>query len=220
MIRKIDIPFENQMTGTQTVLGWLYLAVHVAALPLLLRLLLRFSPDPIDEATLNLIYYCVGIVFCLTVMLRFLRLGFDRLVENLRLCILTMALALMIDYALSGIAALVLLLIDGAVENPNNDAIMELAAENSGTVKAIAIFLAPIVEEILFRGVIFGSIRTRSRLITSGPMRWAAETPRCCSMRCSMSRSPSSWPGRMSAAGASGQTFSFTWASTHFHSTS
>ena len=75
-----------------------------------------------------------------------------------------MALALMIDYALSGIAALVLLLIDGAVENPNNDAIMELAAENSGTVKAIAIFLAPIVEEILFRGVIFGSIRTRSRL--------------------------------------------------------
>ena len=164
MIRKIDIPFENQMTGTQTVLGWLYLAVHVAALPLLLRLLLRFSPDPIDEATLNLIYYCVGIVFCLTVMLRFLRLGFDRLVENLRLCILTMALALMIDYALSGIAALVLLLIDGAVENPNNDAIMELAAENSGTVKAIAIFLAPIVEEILFRGVIFGSIRTRSRL--------------------------------------------------------
>ena len=39
MIRKIDIPFENQMTGTQTVLGWLYLAVHVAALPLLLGVL-------------------------------------------------------------------------------------------------------------------------------------------------------------------------------------
>jgi len=164
MIRRINIPFENQMSGTQTILGWIYLAAHAAVLPYLLGLLAKYSPEPLSDAAANLIYYAIGIVFCLTVMFTFLRRSFDRLVDNLRLCILTVFLALMLDYALSGIAALLLLLVDGMVENPNNATVMEMADQSGGTVKAIGIFLAPIVEEILFRGVLFGSIRTRSRI--------------------------------------------------------
>ena len=164
MIRKLDIPFENQMSRTQTVLGWIYLPVHIAVLPLLLALLASVTTPPLGEATINLIYYLVGIVFCLTAELTFLRRSFDRLVENLKLCILTMLLALMMDYALSGVAALALLLVDGVLENPNNSAVMDMAQQDTGTVKAIAIFLAPIVEEMLFRGVLFGSVRTRSRV--------------------------------------------------------
>ena len=162
--RKIDIPFENRMTKTQTILGWCYLPMHVAILPLLLGLLQAFSPDPMDDAKLNLIYYLIGIAFCLTAQFTFLRRSFDRLAENFKLCLLTMLLALMMDYALSGAAALLLLLVDGVVENPNNAAVMDMAAQDSGVVRAIGIFLAPIVEEILFRGVVFGSLRTRSRL--------------------------------------------------------
>ena len=162
--RKIDIPFENRMTKTQTILGWCYLPMHVAILPLLLGLLQAFSPDPMDDAKLNLIYYLIGVAFCLTAQFTFLRRSFDRLVENFKLCLLTMLLALMMDYALSGAAALLLLLVDGVVENPNNAAVMDMAAQDSGTVRAIGIVLAPIVEEILFRGVVFGSLRTRSRL--------------------------------------------------------
>ncbi len=163
-LRRIEIPFENRMTRTQSILGWVYLLLHVAVLPLLLGLLQNFSPDPISDATLNLVYYVIGIVFCLTVMHSFLRRTFDALADNLRLCLLTIVLALLLDYALSGAAALVILLIDDIVENPNNAAIMDMAGSDSGTVKAIAIFLAPIVEEVLFRGTVFGSIRTRNRL--------------------------------------------------------
>ncbi len=163
-IRRIEIPFENRMTRTQSILSWVYLLLHVAVLPLLLGLLQNYSPDPISEATLNLVYYILGIAFCLTVTFSFLRRSFDRLADNLRLCLLTLLLALMIDYALSGVAAVVLLLVDGVVENPNNAAIMDLNVADSGVVRAIAIFLAPIVEEVLFRGAVFGSIRTRSRL--------------------------------------------------------
>ena len=152
------------MTETQTALGWVYLLLHAAALPLLLRLLQSALPEPLPEAQLDLIYYVVGILFCLTVMFSFLRRSFDRLADNLRLCLLTILLALLMDYALSAAAALLLLLVDGVLENPNNELIMDLAEQDSGTVKAIAIFLAPIVEETLFRGVVFGSIRARSRV--------------------------------------------------------
>ncbi len=163
MIRKIEAPFENQMTGTQTALGWIYLLLHVAALPLLLGLLQIVLPEPLPEAQLDLIYYVIGVLFCLTVMFSFLRRSFDRLADNLRLCLMTILLALLLDYALSGVAALVLLLVDGVLNNPNNENVMNLASQDIGTVKAIAIFLAPIVEETLFRGVLFGSVRQRSR---------------------------------------------------------
>ncbi len=163
MIRRIEIPFENRMTKTQTILGWIYLLLHIFVLPYLFDLLLQFSPGLMTATTANLIYYAVGIVFCLTAMFTFLRRAFDRLADNLRLCLLTLLIALMIDYALSGVAALLLVLVDGLVENPNNEAVMALAEQSEGPVKAIAIFLAPIVEEVLFRGVVFGSIRQRSR---------------------------------------------------------
>ena len=164
MIRRLNIPFENQMSRVQTVLGWIYFAAHVAVLPLLLNLLVSFSPTPISETTINLVYYLIGIAFCLTAGFTFLRRSFDRLADNLGRCLMTMLLALMMDYALSGAAALVLLLVDGVLENPNNGAVMTMAQQDFGVVKALAIFLAPIVEEVLFRGVLFGSIRTRSRL--------------------------------------------------------
>lgn len=163
-LRKIEIPFENRMTKTQSILSWVYLLMHVAVLPVLLALLQGYSPDPISDGTLNLIYYIIGIVFCLTVTHSFLRRSFDRLADNFRLCLLTIVLGLMINYALSAAAALVLMLVEGVAENPNNSAIMDLNVTDSGAVRAVAIFLAPIVEEILFRGAVFGSIRTRSRL--------------------------------------------------------
>ena len=163
MIRKSSIPFENQMSQTQTVLNWVYLLLHLAVLPWLLGLLQSVLTKPMGDAQLNLVYYAVGVAFCLIADFTFLRQAFDRLLDNLRLCILTMVLALMMDYALSGAAALLLMLVDGLLENPNNAEAMELAAQDSGALKAAAIFLAPIVEEVLFRGTIFGTIRPRSR---------------------------------------------------------
>ena len=163
MIRKSSIPFENQMSQTQTVLNWVYLLLHLAVLPWLLGLLQSVLTKPMGDAQLNLVYYAVGVAFCLIADFTFLRQAFDRLLDNLRLCILTMVLALMMDYALSGAAALLLMLVDGLLENPNNAEAMELAAQDSGALKAAAIFLAPIVEEVLFRGAIFGAIRPRSR---------------------------------------------------------
>ena len=164
MIRRKEIPFENPMTRTQSILGWIYLPLHVAVIPWLLGLYQSYSPDPMTNGTLNLVYYGIGVVFCLTVMYSFLRGGYDVLADAPVRCLGAMLMALLIDYALSGAAALVLMLFETAAENPNNEQILSLAETESGTIKAVTIFLVPIVEEVLFRGAVFGSIRSRSRL--------------------------------------------------------
>ena len=164
IIRRTPPIFENRMTRTQIILGWLYLLVHVFVLPELLALYVRFSPDAISDAAANLLYYGVGFVFCLTAMFSFLRGGFDVLLDKARLCIGSLLLGFLMDYALSGAAALVMLLAEDAFANPNQEGIAEaVMSEGGGAVKAATIFLVPIVEEVLFRGVLFGSVRSRSR---------------------------------------------------------
>ena len=163
-IVRVEIPFENRMTRTQIVLGWIYAAMHIVVLPRLLDLYVTFSPNEVTSSRYNLLWYGIGIVFVLCVMLRWLRQNFDVLLDNFRGCVFCIMLGFAIQYAMSLPVALLLSLTgSAAVENPNNANIMEMAEGNYGLIKALAIFVAPIVEEVLFRGVIFGSIRPRSR---------------------------------------------------------
>lgn len=163
IIRRIDIPFENQMSRTQTVLGWIYFVVHMALLPRLLWLYADVSPKPMTEPQVNLIWLVIGMVFVLCVMYTYLRRCFDILLDRLRLCLLAIPIAFLISYALRNFLSLIILLIGDLGENPNDAAIIADTADNAGLERAMGIFLAPIVEEVLCRGVIFGSIRTRSR---------------------------------------------------------
>ena len=165
IIKREKPTFENSMTPTQTVLGWIYVVLHAAVLPVLISLYAAFSPNPVDAGRYNLLYYGIGVLFVLCVMLRYLRRAFDVLLDNLRVCLLCIVVAMMIEYALSTAATLILLLAEPLEEldNPNNAVIMDLAAKNYGLIKGLTIFIAPIVEEVLFRGVVFGSIRPKSR---------------------------------------------------------
>ncbi len=48
--------------------------------------------------------------------------------------------------------------------NPNDATLADLAADDYSKVLSIAVFMGPIVEEVLFRGVIFGALQKRDRL--------------------------------------------------------
>ena len=47
--------------------------------------------------------------------------------------------------------------------SPNNEAITAMAPEGMNKLTAMTVFMAPIVEEILFRGLAFGVLRSRNR---------------------------------------------------------
>ena len=51
----------------------------------------------------------------------------------------------------------------GELPVPNNDTVTGLAKVDYKRVIAVAVLMAPLVEECLFRGVVFGTIRPRSR---------------------------------------------------------
>ena len=59
-------------------------------------------------------------------------------------------------------AALVLIFGD-SLANPNDEMVADMAKDSYRTALGISVFIAPIVEEILFRGIVFGSIRQKNR---------------------------------------------------------
>ena len=117
-----------------------------------------------EASALNAFYYLLSFVFVLASFWNFLREGFNLFVRRIRYCILIMVLAYLLNNVLS-IALNALMQLFGELGTPNNDAVAEVAQVHYKQVFATAVLMAPIVEECLFRGVIFGTIARRSRVL-------------------------------------------------------
>ena len=68
---------------------------------------------------------------------------------------------LLFNMAVSGL----LLLVSHSLDNPNNAAVISMAQTQSGPIAAMAVFLAPIVEELMFRAGVFGGLRGINRVL-------------------------------------------------------
>ena len=156
--------FTSRMTRGEVVAALLYLPLHVWLLPMLLLSLPATSG--ISELTLNVIVYITGAVYMLVFVGRFLRRDFDPLCDHLRYCILQIVICYGMMVAFNLILSAVLsLILPADSANPNNSAVMEMAGVEYGKTVALAVFLAPLVEEPVFRGAVFGSLRSRSRIL-------------------------------------------------------
>ena len=153
--------FPSRLSKVQSILGWFYLPMHIAVIPLLSGLLAYFSPEPVDATAVNVAYYPIGLSFTLLVMGSWLRRDFDTLLDNWSRCLLYMLFAYAAYWALNFAVAALLMLSEGEVVNPNNEAVMEMSGGGYGPLRGLAIFIAPLVEETLFRGVMFGTLRRR-----------------------------------------------------------
>ncbi|NCC68826.1 MAG: hypothetical protein EOM14_11670, partial [Clostridia bacterium] len=151
--------FVDTMPKPQRIWGLIYLPFHILLMPLFFGMLAQYLPGGLDDITSNLIYYGIGFAFCLICMWKYLRDAYDVLIDNLAKNVAALFFAYMINILLGYLAAGFLFMVLGdEILNPNNDAIMELASESPRAAIGLAVFIAPIVEETLFRGVIFVGI--------------------------------------------------------------
>lgn len=153
--------FTSRMSPRQTLAALIYLPVHILILPLLVVVLLGSRLDGIG---MNLVVYGVGALYMLIFQWRFLRREFDALCDRPLDCFLQILICYGIILGLN-------LCIGGLMtflkfdSNPNNNAIIDFAGVKMGQTTAMAVFLAPIVEELIFRGGVFGLLRRWNRVL-------------------------------------------------------
>ena len=156
--------FLNTMSKPERIAGYIYLPFHIIILPLFLNMLATYLPGGLDDTTANTVYYGLGLAFCLICMWKYLRGAYDLLLDNLGTNIVAMFLGSVSYLLLSYLASGVLFAILGDEQlSSNNELIANLTSESSRSVLALAVFIAPIIEELLFRGLIFGSLAAKHR---------------------------------------------------------
>ena len=157
--------FTSRMTTLERAAALGYIPVHVYLLPKALGALPFLRA--LDTVTINVIYYAIGTAFMLCFLWRFLRRDFDALCDYGPGVLLEIAKAYGTLLLCNLVINLALLAVEHT-ENPNNAVVVSMAGENLNRTAAVAVFLAPLVEEPMFRGGVFGLLRRYSRAAAYG----------------------------------------------------
>lgn len=154
-------PWPAQFTRGELFRGWVFFALYLTAFPALMGAVQQLTGSELPVAETNVLYYllCAALLFIL--LWTFLRQNFDRfldrLAENLLICLAGLAAAVLLVFLVGRIPL--------PVSNPNTMSYPEQFALSPAATVVILVLLMPVVEEILFRGLIFGTVRPYSRVL-------------------------------------------------------
>ena len=154
--------FTSAMSKRETILVLAYLPVHLVLLQIVFGLLIRRGTLP--SATANLIYYVLGFVYMLVAAFAFLRRDFDPLADRPLYTFLEVISSYGWMFICNFIVGMLMLGLPEGSGNPNNQSILETAAGNPQFTQAAVVYLGPLVEEMLFRAGIFGTLRRKNRI--------------------------------------------------------
>lgn len=165
-------PDVGSLRKRELILGLLYLPFFLFGVEYLGRLAVRLmGMDPGDPAAIvpiNLSCAVVNAAFLGAVFLRYLSEQFRRITERGWALFADLFLGYMLNYGLSHVAAFIsgfLLTVFGReYYNPNQEAINTVVSQLPWAAILIMCVLAPLTEELLFRGVLFCGLHSRSRV--------------------------------------------------------
>lgn len=155
--------FTSRMANWQYALMLLYLPVHLFGLPLLMTALVEKGSLTLGMA--NFWVYAVGAVFTVAVLWRFLRRELDPLFDHPLFALSELLRGYALIWCGELAAAMLLSLFGIQGDTANNEQALALLRDERGPMIAATVFVAPIVEEALFRGGLFGLLRHKNRAL-------------------------------------------------------
>ena len=159
---KNPVEFTSRLTKKETAAVLAWLPVHLWLLPLLLQQMI--NRGAMDDVAANVICYTLGVLYMLGLLFPFLRRDFDPLCDRPVYCLLEILKNYVLTYLGNmAVGALMMLVLSQGGENPNNAGLMDMADRGWNQMSTMAVFMAPIVEECMFRAGIFGTLRRYSR---------------------------------------------------------
>ena len=161
MLTRQRRPWRPQMTKAEMGRGWVFFALYVLVFPWVMGWVQRAFQGALPVAEANVVYYLLSAVLVFLVFWTFLKHGFhlllDWLPENL--------FAFVTGLIAAGVLHFLMMRIPLPVENPNSLSYPEQFALAPAATVVILVVLMPMVEETLFRGLLFGSSRRYSRAL-------------------------------------------------------
>ena len=157
------------MNHTERLAGTIFFVVYLLVMPLLAqRLFSLFAlllDTQIGAELQNALYYYLLFAVTLIIFHRYIGHTTSRLLDNLDRAAVTLFLGLLIFYGANELLYRVFHVFFHSRANLNDVTIAAQVNAAPRTTALIVIFLAPFVEETLFRGLVFGCLREKSAVV-------------------------------------------------------
>lgn len=152
------------MTKREAVAGYIYLALQLTVIPILISLGNMLMGAPLSDAQINFLFFCINFL-CVTIIFRkFLVANTQIAFKNLWKCLQSAFFGFIFYWLLAMVVGFIILLVYPEFSNVNDESIGQLMEENTGLIQFGAVLLVPITEELLYRGLVFGSFYKRKPL--------------------------------------------------------
>ena len=157
------------MNRTERVAGTIFFLVYLLVMPLMATRLFDLLEVVLDTAIgaslRNVLYYYT--LFAVTVLLfhSYLAHTSSRFLDNLNRALSTMLLGLLVFYGANELIFRVCNVLFNSRTNLNDMTIAAQVASAPRMTALIVVLLAPFVEEVLFRGLVFGNLRRKSAAV-------------------------------------------------------
>lgn len=155
------------MDHAERLAGTIFFVVYLLVMPLLADRLFALSAllldTRIDAALQNALYYYVLTAVTLLIFHRYLANSASRFFGDAGRSLAALFLGLLVFYGANELLFRVLRLFLGRGVNLNDVTIAAQIGDVPRVTPLIAVLLSPFVEEVLFRGLVFGCVREKSR---------------------------------------------------------
>ena len=139
------------LTRKETVSGWIWMAVQF----LLLGSAVTVLAAPLGLMKINFLYHLISACATALIFRRFLSGSIRTFRQETRRVLLTAAACFGVYYLLSTALGAVIFAVDASFSNVNDNTVTGFLRSDPVLTSAATIVLAPISEELLFRGLVF-----------------------------------------------------------------
>jgi membrane protease YdiL (CAAX protease family) len=153
------------MSRREQIWGFAYLLLELLALPLALEALNSLLPVPLPDAWLNFLYFALNFIFTCFLFRSFLKRCLTQAGANAGGFLLVTIVGFCIYYACNLALGVLIQLLAPDFANLNDGNIAQQAEGNYIILVIGTAILVPVAEELLHRGLVFGSLYDRNPYI-------------------------------------------------------
>ncbi len=157
--------FSISTNRIENMLGYCYLAFYQILLPSLIGTVAYLAGTPISPSLLNIIFFLINFTAVALIFRRFLWQSLLAVKGNIKKTLISIVIGLVIYFAAGFFFGLIAPWIDPNFSNVNDDAILDMTKEYGAVLSFCIVFLVPVVEETMFRGLIFRHLYQKNKLI-------------------------------------------------------
>lgn len=156
-MRKLSIP----LTKNEVILGIIYLFIQLFVLPVLVVLADVVFQLSLSEVELNFVCFAINFICITAIFHKYLLTSVKAVLEKPISILKIVGIGLLLYFAASYLVGILIMILDPDFSNANDNSIAGMLEQNYALMSLSAVLLAPITEEVLYRGIVFGQIYKR-----------------------------------------------------------